>query len=140
MTYHPGYTFDILETLGGFRVRLGDRELEEKDWQRGKAKELFQLLVVKRQQLLPKEAILAHLYPHSDDKSAARDFKVMLNALNTALEPHRRARANPFFIQRHGSSYGLNLASGFELDTIEFEALLKAGLEDSDSVKSHGAF
>lgn len=131
MTYHPGYTLHI-ETLGGFRVRLGDRELEEKDWQRGKAKELFQLLVVKRQQLLPKEAILALLYPQSDDKSAARDFKVMLNALNTALEPHRRARSNPFFIQRHGSSYGLNLASGFELDTIEFEALLKAGLEDSD--------
>lgn len=135
MTYHPGYTLRI-ETLGGFRVRLGERELGEKDWQRGKAKELFQLLVVKRQHLLPKEEILAALYPEADEKSAGRDFKVALNALNTALEPQRRARSNPFFVQRHGSSYGLNLASGFELDAVEFESLMKAGLEETDPGKA----
>lgn len=135
MTYHPGYTLRI-ETLGGFRVRLGERELEDKDWQRGKAKELFQLLVVKRQHLLPKEQLLSVLYPEADEKSAGRDFKVALNALNTALEPHRRARSNPFFVQRHGSSYGLNLASGFELDAVEFESLMKAGLEETDRDKA----
>ncbi|MFC0211427.1 BTAD domain-containing putative transcriptional regulator [Paenibacillus chartarius] len=137
MTYHPGYTLRI-ETLGGFRVWLGERELEEKDWQRGKAKELFQLLVVKRQHLLPKEELLAALYPDADEKGAARDFKVALNALNMALEPHRRARSSPFFIQRHGSSYGLNLAAGFELDAVEFESRVKAGLEEPDGGKARG--
>lgn len=135
ITYHPGYTLRI-ETLGGFRVRLGERELGDKDWQRGKAKELFQLLVVKRQNLLPKEELYAMLYPEADEKAAARDFKVALNALNTALEPHRRARSSPFFIQRHGTSYGLNLASGFELDTVEFETRIKAGLEETDGAKA----
>jgi LuxR family maltose regulon positive regulatory protein len=135
MTYHPGYTLRI-ETLGSFRVRLGERELEEKDWQRGKAKELFQLLIVKRQHLIPKEELCAMLYPEADEKAASRDFKVALNALNTALEPHRRARSSPFFIQRHGSSYGLNLASGFELDAVEFESRIKAGLEETDGAKA----
>jgi len=135
MTYHPGYTLRI-ETLGGFRVWLGDKELGEKDWQRGKAKELFQLLVVKRQRLVPKEEIMAVLFDGLDDKSGARDFKVALNALNTALEPQRRARANPFFIQRHGTSYGLNLAAGFELDSVDFESLIKAGLEEASDERA----
>jgi len=135
MTYHPGYTLRI-ETLGGFRVWLGDRELGDKDWQRGKAKELFQLLVVRRQRLVPKEEILAVLFDGADEKAAARDFKVALNALNTALEPNRRARSNPFFIQRHGTSYGLNLAAGFELDSVDFESLIKAGLEEMNDERA----
>jgi len=135
MSYHPGYTLRI-QTLGGFRVWLGDREIEEKDWQRGKAKELFQLLIIRRHQLLPKEAIIDTLWSDLDEKSAGRDFKVALNALNTALEPHRQARTTPFFIQRHESSYGLNLASGFELDAVEFEALVKQGLEEKNPEKA----
>jgi tetratricopeptide (TPR) repeat protein len=131
MSYHPGYTLRI-QTLGGFRVWLGDRELGDKDWQRGKAKELFQLLITKRHQLLPKEAIFEILWPDLEEKAAVRDFKVALNALNTALEPHRQARSGTFFIQRHESSYGLNLASGFELDAVEFEAMIKQGLEEKD--------
>jgi DNA-binding SARP family transcriptional activator len=133
--YHPGYTLRI-QTLGAFRVWLGDRELKDKDWQRGKARELFQLLITKRRRLLPKEEILELLWPEQDRNAAARDFKVALNALNTALEPHRRARSGTFFIQRHGSSYGLNLASGFELDAVEFEALTKQGLEEKDPEKA----
>ncbi|WP_442603457.1 BTAD domain-containing putative transcriptional regulator [Paenibacillus sp. KN14-4R] len=129
MTYHPGYTLRI-DTLGSFRVWLGDRELLEKDWQRGKAKELFQLLLIKRQRLVTKDEIVARLFPHMDEKSAMRDFKVALNALNTALEPNRQARVNPFFIHRQASSYGLNIAAGLELDLVDFENLMKAGLEE----------
>lgn len=135
MSYHPGYTLRI-QTLGSFRVWLGDRELGDKEWQRGKAKELFQLLITKRHQLLPKEEIFEILWPDLDEKAATRDFKVALNALNTALEPHRQARSGTFFIQRHGTSYGLNLASGFELDAVEFEVLIKQGLEEKDAGKA----
>ncbi|MCR8644164.1 transcriptional regulator [Paenibacillus sp. N1-5-1-14] len=129
MTYHPGYTLRI-DTLGQFRVWLGDRELIEKDWQRGKAKELFQLLLIKRQRLVTKDEILSLLFSNMDEKSANRDFKVALNALNTALEPNRQARVNPFFIQRQASSYGLNIAAGLILDSVDFENLMKAGLEE----------
>jgi DNA-binding SARP family transcriptional activator len=70
------------------------------------------------------------------ENAANRDFKVALNALNTTLEPQRRARSTPFFIQRHGSAYGLNLASGLELDAVEFELWIRAGLEEQDTAKS----
>ncbi|HZG87795.1 BTAD domain-containing putative transcriptional regulator [Paenibacillus sp.] len=131
MEHHPGYTLRI-ETLGEFRVWLGDKPVEDRDWQRGKAKELFQLLLTKRKSMLTKEEIAATLWRDGDEKAAARDFKVALNALHAALEPGRKARANPFFVQRHGSAYALNLASGFELDAVAFEQHVKIGLETKD--------
>ncbi|MCM3338912.1 hypothetical protein M3650_09790 [Paenibacillus sp. MER TA 81-3] len=132
LTYHPGYTLYI-DTLGECRVRLGDVELEDKDWQRGKAKELFQLLVTRRHRPLTKEEMFVQLFPDAEEKAANRDFKVALNALNTALEPHRRARATPYFIIRRGSAYQLNPAAGWVLDANRFEQSIVYGLEANDA-------
>ncbi|KQL49006.1 ATP-dependent transcriptional regulator [Brevibacillus choshinensis] len=132
VTFHPGYTLRI-QTLGQFRVWLGDHELSEKAWQRGTAKLLFQLLLTKRQHLLAREEIMNRLWADSDEESAIRDFKVALNALNKALEPNRAARADTFFIQRQGSSYGFNLASGYQIDVEEFEKLVTLGMTETDS-------
>lgn len=131
VTFHPGYTLRI-QTLGAFRVWLGERELSEKAWQRGTAKLLFQLLLTKRHHLLAREEIMNRLWPDSIEEAAIRDFKVSLNALNKALEPDRAARTDTFFIQRHGSSYGFNLASGYHMDVEEFEKLVTLGLAESD--------
>ncbi|RXT04312.1 BTAD domain-containing putative transcriptional regulator [Ammoniphilus sp. CFH 90114] len=132
---HPGYTLRV-ETLGQFRVWLGDVEIDEKGWQRDKAKQLFQLLITRRKHLLPKEEIYHLLWGETDEEVAGRDFKVALNALNKALEPGRKARSNPFYIQRHGSSYGLNLASGYRLDSEEFEILVQKGLDHKHAVSA----
>ncbi|WP_010283468.1 BTAD domain-containing putative transcriptional regulator [Bacillus timonensis] len=131
ITSHPGYTLRI-QTLGRFRVWLGNQEVEESDWQRGKAKELLELFVTKRNTMIPREEIFATLWPEHDEAAAARDFKVALNALNNALEPNRVARSTPFFIQRIGSSYGLNQQAGYQLDIIEFEEWIHAGLYEKD--------
>lgn len=131
VTFHPGYTLRI-QTLGAFRVWLGERELSEKAWQRGTAKLLFQLLLTKRHHLLAREEIMNLLWPDNIEEAAIRDFKVSLNALNKALEPDRAARTDTFFIQRHGSSYGFNLASGYHMDVEEFERLVTLGLAASD--------
>lgn len=135
VAFHPGYTLRI-QTLGQFRVWLGERELGEKSWQRGKAKQLFQLLLTKRQHLLAREDIVTILWGESDEETATRDFKVALNALNKALEPNREARAHAFFIQRHGSSYGFNLASGFHIDVEEFERYVTLGLEAGEAAQA----
>ncbi|MFD2372061.1 BTAD domain-containing putative transcriptional regulator [Brevibacillus sp. GCM10020057] len=135
VTFHPGYTLRI-QTLGQFRVWLGEHELSEKAWQRGTAKLLFQLLLTRRQHLLAREEIINRLWADSDEESAIRDFKVALNALNKALEPNRTARAETFFIQRHGSSYGFNLASGYHIDVEEFEKLVTDGFAQEDPAQA----
>ncbi len=132
---HPGYTLRV-QTLGQFRLWLGDREVEDRSWQRGKAKELFQLFLTKRNQFLMKEDIFQLLWPAYEDKNADRDFKVALNALNNVLEPARKARAAPFFIIRDGTGYGINPLAAIELDSRLFEEWAEIGLEEKDTEKS----
>jgi LuxR family transcriptional regulator, maltose regulon positive regulatory protein len=132
---HPGYTLRA-QTLGQFRLWLGDREVEDRSWQRGKAKELFQLFLTKRNQFLMKEDIFQILWPAYEDKNADRDFKVALNALNNVLEPARKARAAPFFIIRDGTGYGINPQAAIELDSHFFEEWAETGLEEKNTEKS----
>ncbi|GAE46893.1 transcriptional regulator [Mesobacillus boroniphilus JCM 21738] len=132
---HPGYTLRV-QTLGQFRLWLGNREVEDRDWQRGKAKELFQLFLTKRNQFLMKEDIFQILWPVHEEKSADRDFKVALNALNNVLEPARIARSAPFFIIREGIGYGINPQAAIELDSRIFEEWAEAGLVEKNTEKS----
>jgi DNA-binding SARP family transcriptional activator len=132
---HPGYTLKI-QTLGAFRVWLGQKEVEPKDLQRAKAKELLEFLVTKRKRQIGKDEIFAALWPNDQEKKMTRDFKVALNALNNALEPERKARTEPFFIHRDGHSYGLNPSSGCVIDCLEFESCAYTGLEERDPVKA----
>lgn len=126
--FHPGYSLRV-QMLGPFRVWRGQEEISSKEWQRGKAKQLFQVLLLYRREFLQKERILEMLWPELDPDTATRDFKVALNALNDALEPGRSARGAPFYILRHESSYGINLAAGIWLDVDEFESLVARAVQ-----------
>ncbi|MBO0962485.1 transcriptional regulator [Neobacillus sp. MM2021_6] len=130
---HPGYSIRV-QTLGQFRLWLGEKEAAEKEWQREKAKELFQLFITVSEPMT-KDEIMQILWPNQDKKSADRDFKVALNSLQHVLEPTRKARANPFFIIRDGMFYGLNPNAVIEVDTSHFQALIQAGLNETDEEK-----
>ncbi len=122
-----------ITTLGGFAVRRPNgTELGSRDWQRDKARQLFQLLLTRRDKALPKEQILDYLWPESDADTADSRFKVTLNALVRALEPERSSRAQSSYIVRTGSgaglAYALNMEQGLlELDAVEFEQLANQG-------------
>ncbi|MCD5325818.1 MULTISPECIES: BTAD domain-containing putative transcriptional regulator [Pontibacillus] len=134
---HPGFTLRI-ETFGPLKLYMGTRVIVEEDWQRGKAKELFELLITKRKHLVRKEEILSALWPDQDEESANRGFKVALNALLKTIEPDRKARGASFFIKKEGSAYGIHPESGYELDSALFEEWVEAGLleHNPDQVKS----
>ncbi|MGN1385649.1 MAG: BTAD domain-containing putative transcriptional regulator [Bacillus sp. (in: firmicutes)] len=130
---HPGYTLRV-QTLGEFKVYLGNQEVT--DWQRGKAKALFEYFIIHQGSYIPKQQITDALWAEQDEKTADRDFKVALNALHNALEPERKARMEPFFIKRSGNSYGLNAESCYKLDAIEFEDCVLIGLEEKEQMQA----
>lgn len=134
---HPGYTLRIC-TLGKFSVHRGLEEVARKEWKRDKSRQLFQLLVTRRGQFLQREEIFELLWPDADEKTAARDFKVALNALITALEPEREARAESFFIERLDSAYRLRLGRAVWIDRDEFEACAEKGLTLADNGPAAG--
>jgi DNA-binding SARP family transcriptional activator len=131
---HPGYSIRV-QTLGDFKIWLGEREVHEKKWQREKAKELFQLLITQKT-FIPKDEITQTLWPAQDRKSADRDFKVALNALHHVLEPMRKARAAPFFVIRDGMFYGLNPMAVVELDTQYFLEYIQKGLNETKQAEA----
>ncbi|TLS38359.1 transcriptional regulator [Pseudalkalibacillus caeni] len=135
LTFHPGYTLRV-NTLGEFRVWLGNKEVEQGDWKREKAKELFQVFITRFKKWIPKSELLNLLWKDLDEETATRDFKVALNALNKVLEPERKARTAPFFIERQGSTYGLNRSAGIEVDARRFEQLIEEGLSEPETHRS----
>jgi ATP/maltotriose-dependent transcriptional regulator MalT/two-component SAPR family response regulator len=122
-------------TLGSFEVRRADGSLvEPRDWQRDKARLLFQLFIARRYQPLNKEQILDYLWQDSDLNAAASGFKVALNALVKAIEPERNSRAQSGYVERNGAgaalTYSLKIEpESFWLDANEFEKLINQGIQ-----------
>jgi LuxR family maltose regulon positive regulatory protein len=120
-------------SLGTFLVRRADgTELTNRDWQREKARQLFQLLLTLRYNPLPREHILELLWPESEFSAAEAGFKVALNALSRALEPDRPSRSQSSFIIKEGGgqslAYSLNLDPDLcRCDALEFQELIRKG-------------
>jgi DNA-binding SARP family transcriptional activator len=62
-----------------------------------------------------------------EQATADNQFKVTLNALNTALEPARPPRTPPFYIRRQSGAYRFCPPDGVWLDVAEFEAHIARG-------------
>jgi LuxR family transcriptional regulator, maltose regulon positive regulatory protein len=131
MNNHPGYTLRV-QTLGKFRLQLGNRFVSESDWQRGKAKELFEFFITNKNKLMDREEIFREIWPDQDEEAANRSFKVSLNSLLKTIEPHRKAREESYFIRRNGTFYGMNPDSVYQLDTALFEGWVSEGLTEKD--------
>ena len=120
LEYHPGYSL-VIRSLGPFEVWRGSQPVTPHDWQREKARQLFQFLLAQRGQWLPREQIVDRLWPYLDADGAMQNFKVALNALNRALEPARPSGAAPFFVIRRDNAYMLNPQAHLLLDVDAFE-------------------
>ncbi|HMQ35903.1 MAG TPA: transcriptional regulator, partial [Chloroflexaceae bacterium] len=129
--YHPGYTLRV-QMLGTFRVWRGAQEIQAREWQREKARQLFQLLLTHRGHWVQREQICAMLWPEADLDAAERQFKVTLNALNAALEPGRPPRVAPFFVRRQGLAYSFAPSYGVWIDVDEFELRAAAAAASDD--------
>lgn len=117
-----------VQTLGGFRVWRDNLEILTSAWRREKALHLFQFLITARLQesRLHKEQIIDHLWPEVDTEGGDRDFKVALHTANKVLEPDRKPRTDPHFIQRYDLTYDLNLQAVW-IDAVVFEQLITQG-------------
>lgn len=128
---HPGYKLRV-QTLGAFRVWRGDAEVEQREWQRGTARQLFQLLLAERGRWLQREEVIEKLWPQLASGAAQRDFKVALNALKEAIEPTRSPDGASAYIEREGAAYRLRMEADLWVDCAEFEKACQDGLAAHD--------
>jgi len=127
--FHPGYGLQV-RTLGPFEVWRGDDLLSPHDWQREKARQLFQFLITNRGKWFTREQLSDRLWPQLDPEGSVQNLKVALNALNRALEPMRDTGRAPFFVARRETLYGLNPAAQICLDVDDFSELCASPKEE----------
>lgn len=126
LEFHPGYQLRI-STLGGFRVWRGAHEIQSTEWQRDKARQLFQLFIVHRGRRIQREEITETLWEGSKPDAAWRDFRVALNALFKAIEPNRESEAPSAYIGRDNTTYFLRPEADIWLDCAQFEQACQMG-------------
>ena len=123
--YHPGNALTI-NILGPFEVRVGRSLLGADAWKREKARQLLQHLGAAGEAGLSRERIYDLLWPGVDPATATNNLKVVMNALNQALEPDRPSGEPAFFVLRRQDQYLLNPSAQINLDYQRFEALCKS--------------
>jgi LuxR family transcriptional regulator, maltose regulon positive regulatory protein len=130
LDYHPGYSLAI-RTLGKFDVWRGKTLTSPRDWQREKARQLFQFFISNNGKWFSREQLADRLWPDLDADASAQNLKVALNALTRALEPLREPGQAPFFITRRDALYGVNPNASIAIDTEDFLALTgSSNIED----------
>ncbi len=122
-TAHPGYALRV-QTLGTFQVWRGDRPVQPHEWQRRKARQLFQLLLTYRGRWLEREEIYELLWANEDPTALARDLKVAWSQINHVLEPDRAPEDPPAFLAREATAYGIRTGADLWVDADEFTRLL----------------
>src|SRR3712207_5684770 len=73
--------------LGGFRVSVGSRILEDRHWRLKRAAILVKLLALAAGHRLHREQVMDLLWPDSGRKSASNNLRQALHAARRALAP-----------------------------------------------------
>lgn len=126
---HPGYSLAV-RTLGQFEVWRGKEQANPREWQREKARQLFQFFISNKDKWFTREQLVDQLWPDLDLEASNQNLKVALNALNRALEPEREPGQNPFFVTRRETLYGLNPNAQIYLDTDDFLTLASSNRDE----------
>src|SRR5215211_356501 len=94
--------------LGGFRVSVNSRSIEEGRWRLRKARSLLKVLALSPGHRLHREQVMELLWPDSSKKAASNNLRKTLHAARRALDPaggsHYLASENNSLVLCPGSS------------------------------------
>jgi DNA-binding SARP family transcriptional activator len=123
-----------VECLGAFRVLVHGTPLPAGAWGSRKARDLLKLLIARRGQPVPREALIEALWPGEDPVRTAPRLSVALSTLRRVLDPERRLGTDSPVV---GSRSALRLdESALELDVERFLALAQRSLEPAGGAPS----
>lgn len=127
----PKYTI-ALQLFGPFSMCRNWELIDEKEWKREKAKELFLYLYLHRNRFVSKEELMNVLWPNGEMNAMNRDFKVVYNACLKVLQPERKAREESGYILRKQSMYRLIENHTFLSDVDYYLMFTNKGLDEKN--------
>ncbi|WP_336046560.1 BTAD domain-containing putative transcriptional regulator [Solibacillus ferritrahens] len=124
-----------LTLFGPIQIRRDYNVIQEKEWKRMKAKELFLYLYIHREQFVSRQQICEAIW-QQDEEAMQRDFKVVFNAMLKTLEPTRSAREESHFITRRQHLYKLE-DRWIQSDVAHFTYYAQRGMEEKTAKLSN---
>ena len=123
--------------LGPFELRASGTRISDRGWRTSKAKELFALMLLDRQQAIARDDLVAQLWPETDAASALSNFHFTLHALRKALASAGASEATS--VVRTDAGYRLALPLSIHVDLEVFRRSLRRGREARDAGRSREA-
>lgn len=124
-----------LTLFGPVQIYRENEVVQDKEWKRMKAKELFLYLYIHREQFVSRQQICDAIW-QQDEEAMQRDFKVVFNAMLKTLEPARSAREESNFIKRHQHLYKME-GRWTHSDVAHFTYYAQRGLEEKTAKLSN---
>lgn len=117
----------IIETLGIFSVRVGNKVLSDNSPRAGQVWRLFKYIITNRTTPIPTEKLIDLLWPEGDVDNPIKALYTLVYRLRVILNEHFDTKQE-FIIFQH-NSYIWNKNSDYWFDAEEFEALFKRANE-----------
>jgi predicted ATPase/DNA-binding SARP family transcriptional activator/DNA-binding CsgD family transcriptional regulator len=109
-----------VQLLGGFRVSIGTRAIEESEWRLRKASTLIKLLALAPGHRLHREQILEVLWPDLEPDASLNNLHAVLHFTRRVLVPPPSAGSR--VLQLQGGTLSLSPAGALKVDVELFEA------------------
>lgn len=120
----------IVETFGEFKLIRDGKIVNEIEWKRKSAKDLFKYLLIKGGRAL-KDEIYEDIFPKLSLKSKELSLRVSISVLRKVLEPNLKRYEKSKLIKVNKDMVYLNLDE-FLIDFYKFEELSKKGIKEKN--------
>ena len=121
-----------VQMLGGFSLRLGDREINDSDNRSKKVWLLLAYMIYRRQRSIPQEGFYELLWGSKENNSSpANALKTMFHRARATLDNLEPSLGHRLIIRQEGS-YAWNTAEPMVCDFDEFDALCRSAAASQD--------
>src|SRR5438105_10825078 len=118
-----------IQLLGDFRVAVGSRAIDEREWTLRKAKSLVKLLALAPRHRLHCEHVIDRLWPDMGSEDGANNLHRVLYVTRRILEPDLAPRRASSYLQLRHDMLLLEAPAGLWIDVEAFVAAARAAHE-----------
>lgn len=119
----------IIETLGVFSVRVGNKYLSDNSPRAGQVWRLFKFIITNRTTPIPTEKLIDLLWPDGDVDNPIKALYTLVYRLRVLLSEHFPGKQD--FITFQHNSYIWNRNSNYWLDSEQFENLYQEASDET---------
>jgi predicted ATPase/DNA-binding SARP family transcriptional activator/DNA-binding CsgD family transcriptional regulator len=109
--------------LGGFRVSVGSRTIQQDEWRLRKAASLVKLLALAPGHRLHREQVMYLLWPNSATRAASNNLRQVLYAARRVLDPASDSHKSCLSLQDEQLILGLQVQLWVDIEAFEESAL-----------------